>query len=179
MVVVIIGILSAIAMPLYTRSRYRSYALEATEVLGRITAAQEGYRASFNTYSDTSNDHALTGASNGASGLLGTNWWPGLMTRDADGHVDFYNNLPASWNQLGVRPRQRVRYSYQTIAGLPGVVPSVGGTNPTLGYPLLPTAQRGSWYVAVASGDLDRDNAFSRFEVSSLTPGVQITDEVE
>ena len=42
MVVVIIGILTAIAMPLYSRSKYRSFALEASEVLGRITAAQEG-----------------------------------------------------------------------------------------------------------------------------------------
>lgn len=179
MVVVIIGILSAIAMPLYSRSRYRSFALEASEVLGRITAAQEGYRASFNTYSDTSNDHALSGTSNGASGLLGNNWWPALATRDADGQVDFYANLPASWNQLGVRPRQRVRYSYQTIAGRPGVTPSVGGGNPTLGYSVLPTAQMGSWFFAVASGDLDRDGLYSRFEVSNLVPGIRITDEIE
>ena len=179
MVVVIIGILSAIAMPLYSRSRYRSFALEASEVLNRITSAQEAYRASFNTYSDTSNDHALAGTSNGASGLLGNNWWPALATRDADGQVDFYTNLPASWNQLGVRPRQRVRYSYQTIAGRPGVTPSVAGTNPTLGYATLPTAQMGAWYFAVASGDLDNDNSYSRFEVSNLTPGIQITNEIE
>lgn len=179
MVVVIIGVLSAIAMPLYSRSRYRAYALEATEVLGRITAAQEGYRATFNTYADTSTDFALTGTANGTSGLVESNWWPALSTRDADGLVDFYTSLPPSWNQLGVRPRQRVRYSYQTVAGLPGVSPSVGGTDPTLGYASLPTVQRGSWFVAVASGDLDRDNVYSRFLVSSLTPGVQITDETE
>jgi hypothetical protein len=37
----------------------------------------------------------------------------------------------------------------------------------------------GSWFFAVASGDLDRDGLFSRFEVSSLTPGIRITDEIE
>jgi prepilin-type N-terminal cleavage/methylation domain-containing protein len=179
MVVIIIGILSAIAMPLYSRSRYRSFALEASEVLGRITSAQETYRAQFNIYSDTSNDSTLSGTSNGASGLLGNNWWPALNTRDADGQVDFYTSLPASWNQLGVRPRQRVRYSYQTVAGRPGVPPAVGGPTPDLGYALLPTAQRSSWYFAVASGDLDRDNQFSRFEVSNLTPGIRIVDEIE
>jgi prepilin-type N-terminal cleavage/methylation domain-containing protein len=167
MVVIIIGILSAIAMPLYSRSRYKAFALEASEVLGRITSAQEAYRATFNTYADTSNDHALSGTSNGSSGTLGANWWPALTTRDADGQVDFYTNLPASWNQLGVRPRNRVRYSYQTVAGRPGITPAV------------PTAQRGSWYFADASGDLDRDGQFSRFEVSNLTPGIRIVDETE
>lgn len=179
MVVIIIGILSAIAMPLYSRSRYKAFALEASEVLGRITSAQEAYRATFNTYADTSNDHALSGTSNGSSGTLGANWWPALTTRDADGQVDFYTNLPASWNQLGVRPRNRVRYSYQTVAGRPGITPAVGGATPDLGYALLPTAQRGSWYFAVASGDLDRDGQFSRFEVSNLTPGIRIVDETE
>ena len=178
-VVVIIGILSAIAMPLYSRSRYRSFALEASEVLGRITSAQESYRATFNTYADTSSDHALAGTSNGASGALGSNWWPALATRDADGQVDFYASLPASWDQLGVRPRRRVRYSYQTIAGRPGVTPSVGGAVPTLGYTALPAVQQGFWYYAVAEGDLDRDNLYSRFEVSNLTSGIRITDEVE
>jgi prepilin-type N-terminal cleavage/methylation domain-containing protein len=178
-VVVIIGILSAIAMPLYSRSRYRSFALEASEVLGRITASQEAYRATFNMYADTSNDLALSGTTNGSSGVLGNNWWPALMTRDADGQVDFYTNLPGAWNQLGVRPRQRVRYSYQTIAGRPGVAPAVGGTSPDLGYALMPPAQRGCWYYAVASGDLDRDGLYSRFELSNFTSGIKITEEVE
>lgn len=179
MVVVIIGVLSAIAMPLYSRSRYRAYALEASEVLGRITAAQESYRATFNSYADTSSDFALAGTANGTSGVLGSAWWPALSTRDADGQVDFYASLPTSWNQLGVRPRQRVRYSYQTIAGRPGVSPGVGGSSPTLGYETLPAAQQGSWYFAVASGDLDRDASYSRFEVSNLVQGIKISDEVE
>lgn len=178
-VVLIIGILAAIAMPLYARSRYRSYALEATEVLGRITAAQEGYRAEFNIYSDTSNDLALGGTSNGTSGALGANWHPGLAARDADGMAAFYTSLPPSWNQLGVRPRDRVRYSYQTIAGRPGVIPGVGGADPTLGYAALPTAQQGTWYFAIASGDLDGDGRYSRYEVSNLMSGIRITDDIE
>jgi prepilin-type N-terminal cleavage/methylation domain-containing protein len=178
-VVLIIGILAAIAMPLYSRSKYRSFALEASEVLSRISAAQETYRATFNMYADTSNDFPLAGTSEGASGLLGNNWWPAQNTRDGDGQVDFYTNLPASWNQLGVRPRQRVRYSYQTISGRPGVTPSVGGATPDLGYALLPAAQRGSWYYAVATGDLDGDGEFSRFEVSNFLPNIRVTNEVE
>lgn len=178
-VVVIIGILSAIAMPLYSRSRYRSFALEATEVLSRITAAQEGYRAEFNVYSDASNDLTLAGTSNGTSGALATAWWPALTGRDADGMTSFYTSLPASWNQLGVRPRTRVRYSYQTIAGRPGILPSVGGANPTLGYAALPAPQQATWYFAIASGDLDGDGRFSRYEVSNLVSGIRITDDIE
>ncbi len=178
-VVVIIGILSAIAMPLYSRSRYRSFALEATEVLSRITSAQESYRAEFNVYSDVSNDLELAGSANGTSGALTATWWPALTSRDADGMAAFYTSLPAAWNQLGVRPRQRVRYSYQTIAGRPGVIPGVGGANPTLGYTALPAPQQATWYFAVASGDLDRDNRYSRYEVSNLTSGIRITDDVE
>ena len=166
MVVIIIGILAAIAGPTYSRNRYRSFAIEASEVLSKITSAQEGYRSEYNMYADTSNDPTLSGASNGSSGALGSNWYPALTDRDADGMKDFYGpsgaSLPASWNQLGVRPRVRVRYSYQTIAGRPGIVPAVGGANPTLGYSALPSAQQTSWYYAVAEGDLNRDGRYSR-----------------
>ncbi|MFO0606378.1 MAG: prepilin-type N-terminal cleavage/methylation domain-containing protein [Polyangiales bacterium] len=167
-VVVIVGILAAVAGPLYLRHRNRSLALEASEVLTQIVHAQEGYRAEFNMYSDASNDLALSApTTNGASGSLGA-WWPALgAPAAAGGTVDFYSSLPSSWNQLGVRPRQLVRYSYQTIAGNPGVAPAVGPSG-NLGYTSLPLAQQGQWYYATASGDLDRDGVYSRFEVSSL-----------
>lgn len=183
MVVIIIGILAAIAGPTYSRSRYRAYALEATEVLSKITAAQEGYRSQFNMYADTSNDPSLSGMSNGSSGTLPGSWYPALTTRDADGMYDFYGPngsfLPPSWNQLGVRPRQRVRYSYQTIAGRPGIVPAVGGPNPTLGYTALPVPQQSAWYYAVAQGDLDRNGTYGRYEVSNLLTSVTVTNELE
>jgi prepilin-type N-terminal cleavage/methylation domain-containing protein len=176
-VVVIVGILASVAGPLYLRHRNRSLALEASEVLTQIVHAQEGYRAEFNMYSDTSNDLALTAPTlNGSTGGLGT-WWPSLgAPAAAGGTVDFYSSLPNAWNQLGVRPRQLVRYSYQTLSGNPGVPPNVGpGGN--LGYTALPAAQQGQWYYATASGDLDRDGVFSRFEVSSLQRQLQIYGE--
>lgn len=179
-VVLIVAVLSAIALPFYMRSRYRSQALEATETLGRVVAAQESYRAEFNVYSDASNDLTLGGVGEGATGTLGA-WWPGLGAPAAgpNGMVPFYTGLPASWNQLGVRPRDRVRYSYQAIAGLPGVLPSVG-TSGDLGYAARPAAQQSIWYYATASGDLNADGVYSRFEVSSLTNGVNIIgSEVE
>ncbi len=174
-VVVIMGILAAVAVPLYMKQRLRAQAIEASEVLSQITASQESYRAGFGAYSDASNDGTLTGALNGARGTLGT-WWPALGSATGGNTSDFYASLPPSWNQLGVRPRQAVRYSFQTIAGNPGVAPNVGSD---LGWSTLPTAQRGQWYYATASADLNGNGVFSRFEVSSLTQGVQITNEVE
>lgn len=168
-VVVIMGILAAIAGPVYMRQRYRSQSLEASELLTQIVHAQEGYRAEFNVYSDASNDTALTGiTTEGTLGTLGT-WWPSLGAPAAGvgGTVDFYVGLPLSWNQLSVRPRQLVRYSLQTISGNPGVAPSVG-TSGDLGYAVLPAAQQGQWFFAAASGDLNANGVYSRFEVSSL-----------
>lgn len=176
-VVLIIGILASIAIPLYGQQRLKAQAVEASEVLAQIAASQESYRAGFGAYSDVSNDHNLTGTMNGARGTLGT-WWPALGAATAGDTADFYNSLPASWNQLGVRPRQQVRYSFQTIAGNPGVAPSITDTG-DLGWSTLPTAQQGAWYYAIAQGDLDGDNTYGRFELSSLTRGLLVTRETE
>lgn len=167
-VVVIIGILSAIAVPLYLRTRYRSQAIEAGEVLSRVGAAQESYRAEFGVYSDVSNDLPLAGGSPGSTGTLGT-WWPAEGLTTGGRQTDFYAGLPASWNQLGVRPRQLVRYSYQTIAGRAGVRPNLAAPSNDLGYASLPTPQQGVWYFATATSDLDGDGIRSRFELSNLT----------
>jgi prepilin-type N-terminal cleavage/methylation domain-containing protein len=179
-VVVIIGILAAIAGPAYSRHRYRALAVEASEVLSQIANAQESYRSEFNMYSDVSNDFSLASpTTEGARGTLGT-WWPALGAPAAgtNGQVDFYTGLPAAWNQLGVRPRQLVRYSFQSIAGNPAVTPSVGVSG-NLGYTSLPAAQQGQWYYAAAAGDLDADGIYSRFEVSSLSRTLTVINETE
>lgn len=168
MVVVIIGVLSALALPAYMRHRLRGQAVEATEILSRIVAAQEAYRAEFNSYSDASNDFTLSGVGSHVSGGLGA-WHPSTGT----GQRNFYVGLPASWNQLGVRPRDLVRYSYATCAGNPGVAPSLGLAG-DLGYTALPLAQQGIWFFAAATGDLDGNGSFSRYEMSSLRRGVTI-----
>lgn len=179
-VVVIIGVLAAIAGPAYSRHRYRALAVEAPEVLSQIVNAQEAYRAEFNMYSDVSNDLTLASpGTNGATGSLGT-WWPALGAPAAGtgGQVDFYAGLPVAWNQLGVRPRQLVRYSFQTIAGNPAVTPSVGASG-NLGYTALPAAAQGQWFYAAAAGDLDSDGTYSRFEVSSLARTLTVYNETE
>lgn len=179
-VVIILGVLSGIAVPTYMRQQRKAQAVEAGETLTRIVQAQESYRAEFNTYADVSNDLALSGMNAGSTGILGNNWHPALGAPRAapSGRVDFYVGLPRAWAQLGVRPRQFVRYSYQSVAGNPGVLPALAAAG-DLGYGALPMAQRGPWYYAIASGDLDGDARYSTFEVSSLFQGLRVTDETE
>lgn len=174
-VVVIIGILTAIGTPLYTHYKYKAQAVEASEVLARIIHAQEGYRAEFGFYSDTSNDLTLTGSSEGVTGMITSVWWPSMGSACAqpNGLTSFYPALPPSWNQLGVRPRTLVRYGYQTIAGNAGVVPSVGPSG-DLGYGALPVSQQTPWFYATATGDLNCNGIYSRFETSSLVRGINV-----
>ena len=177
-VVVIVGVLAAVAGPMYLRQRGRSLGLEAPEVLTQVMHAQEAYRAEFNTYADVSNDFALASpTTEGSSGALGA-YWPalGAAASTSSGLVDFYAGLPLAWNQLGVRPRQFVRFAFQTVAGDPGVAPATA-LRAAASYAALPAAARGQWYVAAAWGDLDRDGTYSRFEVSSLDLGLQVDGE--
>lgn len=180
-VVVIVGVLASVAGPMYLRQRGRSLALEAPEVLTQVMHAQESYRAEFNTYSDVSNDHGLGApTTEGSTGALGA-YWPALGAAAAttSGVVDFYASLPLAWNQLGVRPRQLVRFSYQTVAGDPGVAPATV-FRAAATYAALPAAARGQWYAASAWGDLNRDGTYSRFEVSSLDSSLHVVgDETE
>lgn len=175
-VVVILGILSAIAMPIYQGSRRRAMAVEASDVLSNIVRAQEAYRAHFGTYSDVSHDETLSGSGEGTSGAeAGTDWWPRATTPNGQ---PFYTGLPASWNQLGMRPRDTVRFSYKTWSGNSNVVPSIGSSG-DLGWSSLQPLERGIWFYACARGDLDGDGVYSRIETSSLTPGVRVVSGSE
>ncbi|MBL8603696.1 MAG: prepilin-type N-terminal cleavage/methylation domain-containing protein [Myxococcales bacterium] len=178
-VVIIIAVLAAIAFPLYARQRYKAQATEASETLTRIVQAQESYRSEFNAYSDVAHDPSLAGTNEGTNGTLGSNWHPALGAPAAGpgGRTDFYANLPAAWNQLGVRPRRQVRYSYQTSAGNPGVVPVTPDGD--MGYSALLNQQQNAWYYAVASGDLDRDGVYSQFSTSNLLNRVIVVRETE
>jgi prepilin-type N-terminal cleavage/methylation domain-containing protein len=136
-VVVIIGVLAAIAVPSFGSYVKRSRAAEATTFLGEIRQRQEAYRAEFGQYC------AVDGAAFGAftpAALTGSDpqAWPGS---------------PA-WLQLGARPDTAVRFQYATIAGPPGTTPA--------GIP----GYDGSdfWFVSRAQGDLDADTVLVTFE---------------
>jgi prepilin-type N-terminal cleavage/methylation domain-containing protein len=138
--IAIVGILSAIAIPVFSSYLNKSRAQEAIQFLGMIKLRQEAYRSEFGQYCDVSNPHPMDG-SNPLSGDNAVRWDSGLSQ---------------NWRQLGANPDGPVRFSFNTIAGPPGQAP------PTTGVWIgdytswgIPTTD--FWYVAEASGDLDED----------------------
>ena len=132
-VVAIIGILSAIAIPAFQRYVYRARTTEATTFLGEIKQRQEAYRAEFGRYCAVSGQTwgTPTPAAIPAGGIQVA--WPGGV----------------GWRQLSADPGGGVRFRYSTIAGPPNTAPPGG-----LGYD-------GSdfWFVSRAEADLDADGA--------------------
>jgi prepilin-type N-terminal cleavage/methylation domain-containing protein len=150
-VVVILGVLAAVAIPSFRSYVYRARASEAPDFLGEIRQRQESYRSEFGQYCEVST--AFTDLTPGAlvdSGRQAQSW-------------------PAStplWDQLGARPDGVVYFQYASGAGLPGTTPPGG-----LGYD-------GSdfWFVSRAIGDLDGDGNKVTFESYSAGNHIYISE---
>lgn len=150
-VVAIVGVLAAVAMPAFSNYMQRSRTSEATTFLGEIKQRQESYRAEFGQYC------AVSGTAWGTytpASLQGTT--PVAWPSDAP-----------TWRQLGAVPAGPVRFQYATIAGVPGTVPP-GASG--AGY-------NGDdfWFVAQARGDLDSDGTFVTFEAYSASNHVWVS----
>lgn len=150
--VVIVGVLSAIAIPTFTNYMYRSKTTEAITFLAEIKQRQEAYRAEFGQYCNVSADPATR--------------WPG----DALGSNPVpWGASPANWTALGASPDGYVRFRYSTVAGFPGTDPSGAGFSGDLGYD-------GSdfWFVSQALADLDEDGTTVLFESYSASSNLYI-----
>ncbi|MBK8168987.1 MAG: prepilin-type N-terminal cleavage/methylation domain-containing protein [Sandaracinaceae bacterium] len=146
-VVVIIGVLSAIAIPAFRSYLQRSRTTEAVTFLGEIKQRQESYRAEFGQYC------AVSGAAFGT--------WAPRAAPDED-LVQWNVAAGSPWNQLGARPDGYVRFVYGTIAGVPGTTPA--------GVPGFTGAD--FWFVSEALGDLDADGTQCMFENYSGSNGI-------
>lgn len=135
MVVVILGILGAIAVPMFGSYLNRSRATEGAAMLGEIKQRQEAYRSEFGQYCDVGGG-GPSASYNPASVPQGTTalWDPAAASN--------------GWRQLGVNADGPVRFRYATWAGLPGTAPAAPGVQ-----------FNGSdfWFVATAEADLDGD----------------------
>ncbi len=147
--VVIVGILSALAIPVFQSYVYKSRTAEATAFLGEIRQKQEAYRSEFGQYC------AVSGATWGTytpAAVPGADpvAWPG----------------GGNWTQLGASPDGQVYFQYATIAGAPGTTPPGG-----LGYD-------GSdfWAVQRAQADLDGDGTVVIFEGYSAASNIWISE---
>lgn len=137
-VVVIVGILAAVAVPAFGSYMYRARAQEAPGFLAEIKNRQEAYRSEFGRYA------AVGGAS------WGTFTPAAIPGRDPGA----WTGAGTAWDQLGARPTGTVRFQYSTIAGPPTTTPPGG-----LGYD-------GSdfWFVSQARADLDESGPILTFE---------------
>ncbi len=152
-VVVIVGILAAIAVPAFSRYIYRSRTSEATSFLAQIRQREESYRAEFGQYACAPDDCPDT--------ALGGYWPPSAPDEDPVPWQPHPN-----WDQLGARPDGQVRFRYAAIAGPPGTRPAgIGGFD-------------GSdfWFAGGAIGDLDGDGQQITFVVFSNRRDVWVSD---
>lgn len=154
-VVAILGVLAAIAIPSYSSYLQRSRTAESITFLGEIRQRQEAYRAEFGQYCSVS-------AAPGSTIDSGT-WNPATLPTNGD-KVGWTGG--GNWSQLGANPDGAVRFQYRTTAGPPG-------TNP--GVPGFSNAE--FWFVAQARADLDGDGRRMIVEIYSPSTRMFIGDD--
>lgn len=183
-VVAIIGILAAIAIPNFLTYQLKSKTIEAKTNLAGIKTAQLTFAADRSCYLSVQN--------NGWPGLIPANGaqvpWPPAATQATAGSlcINPTNGAPASavgtFGDIGYSPSGQVRYNYHLAASAnrtaaPGPVtsgcpswPAPIGSGPANG----PT--RG--FVAQAVSDLDGDGKLGGFMVSDVSHVVDCAPNV-
>lgn len=149
-VVTIIAVLAAVAIPTFRQYVFRARASEATTFLAEIRARQEAYRMEHGQYC------AVSGSTWGV-------WAP--TSAVVAGQSQAWEPTD-EWRALGARPDTAVRFQYAAIAGPPGTTPPDG-----LGY-----TGNDFWHVAQALGDLDGDGTTVTFEAYSASSNIWVSD---
>lgn len=108
-VVAIIGVLAAVAIPGFSAYVQRSKTAEAFQMLGEIRSRQESYRVEFGQYCG---NLPWNPASYGPNGAL----------------VPWDTTQPL-WSQIGASPDGPVRFRYRVLTGAPGTDPGIPGMN--------------------------------------------------
>lgn len=163
-VVVITGVLAAIAIPTFTSYVQKSRTSEAVSFLGVIKLRQEAYRSEFGQYLQCPN--GLSDPDNIGPILVPAFGVPASRSRP------FPTNDPC-FNTLGAKPDGAVRFAYGWAAGTPATAPPASLTNTgAIGYGLTPPIDH--YFIAQARADLDDDGVFCQFELTSFTRSVWI-----
>lgn len=154
-VVAVIGILSAVAIPSFQSYIHRSRTSEAVTFLGEIRQRQESYRSEFGQYC------SVSGAA--GSSIDSGSWAPASLP--VGGNKIVWSASPGAWTQLGAAPDGPVMFQYRTTAGPPGTLPGIAGYD-------------GSdfWFIAQARGDLDNDTNVMIIEAYSASNHLFIAD---
>jgi prepilin-type N-terminal cleavage/methylation domain-containing protein len=161
-VVVIMGVLAAVAIVSYQVYIRRGRISEAAGLLADIKGQQESYRSEFRMYCNVDEEAPDDGATpQGAPWSTATN----------------------RWAQLGFAPDTRiVSFSLNTIAGGPGDsdVSDWDTGDDAVGLPVdVTTFTNDHWFIARALGDQDGDTEYSVFWLTNMTTAVGYRREVE
>ncbi|MBX7195747.1 MAG: prepilin-type N-terminal cleavage/methylation domain-containing protein [Sandaracinaceae bacterium] len=105
-VVAIVGILAALAIPAFRGYVQRSRMAESFTFLGEIRQREEAYRAEFGEYVTAPWHPSSSPYTNAAAA-----GWASAA-------------VPVSWRQLGAVPDGPTRFIYETSAGVPGMDPA-------------------------------------------------------
>ena len=163
-VVVITGILAAIAIPTFGTYIQKSRTSEAVDFLGVIKLRQEAYRAEFGQY------FACNGKV-GPGDLVASDFVPGTTSTRKNGATFPFPTDNACFNTIGAKPGGAVRFGYAWAAGLPSNISSAG----LGGDPYNLDAAPDHYFVAQAVTDLDGDGTPCTFELTSFTRSVWFT----
>jgi prepilin-type N-terminal cleavage/methylation domain-containing protein len=150
-VVVIIGVLAAIAIPTFRKYMDSGRAAEAMAMLGEIRNREEAYRAEFGTYLNTN-----TSAESSIFPAVGTCSQAGAVepcVKSASQSALPPATPPAGWSALGINPQKNQLYcGYVAISGAAGTAPTG-----TIGLQQLGSANLSSpWWYAIAICDNNR-----------------------
>ena len=144
-VVVIIGVLAAVAIAGYSAYIKKSRNAEATAMLADIRLKQEAYRGTFHQYANLSGSCSM--------------WIPrGTPDGDPSTGITWDASCQTAWRQLGVLPPNGLYFVYFSEAGIPGATPARGeytsnGVNSATDF----------WFGATALQDLDDDSSCGGF----------------
>ena len=165
-VVVITGVLAAIAIPTFITYVQKARTSEATQFLGVIKLKQEARRAEFGGYLRCAGT-ALTAFDTAA------NYVPADPTTMKGGVSILFPATDACFSVLGAKPDGAVRFAYAVIGGTPSDL-GASGVPAALG---LGTADYDHYFVAHAVTDLDGDNTRVIFEISNFTRSIFVMDK--
>jgi type IV pilus assembly protein PilA len=141
-VVVIVGVLAALAVAGYRKLITSSHITEATQMVTNIRVAQEGYHSETLHYANVSASLTSYYPNGSPTGNVVTQWGAQCTSQCSGSGMD--------WSLLPVHVDGPVAFGYATIAS-PATPPSgvsVNGTTVTLTAP-------SDWYVIAAHCDMD------------------------
>lgn len=150
MVVVVIGILAAIAVVSFTKRSASAKAAEVPGMFAEIKRAQMAYQAENGTYLSTAASE--------------TTVYPALLAAGEPKKKKWDPPANSAWAMLGVRPPDTWNYcGYASIAGAPNVAPA-GSYGKAVYSNQTPQTQ---WFYVIAICDLNASAVTNSIYVSS------------